>query len=134
MKLTVASTSLAFAAGALGGLANGITVWLFGIAGITSLLGVSIAPVLTPSFLYQKIAWGGIWGCLFLLPFMTQRPLARGLAASVAPSLVQLFVVFPVVLGKGMLGLQLGYLTPIFVILFNAVWGIVAALWFRAES
>lgn len=134
MKITVASTSVAFAAGALGGIANGLAVWLFGATGITALLGVSLAPALVPPFLYQKITWGGIWGFLFLVPFMTRRPVTRGLAASIAPTLVQLFVVFPFVLGKGMLGLQLGYLTPLFVIIFNAVWGIAASLWFRSAS
>lgn len=134
MKPSIASISIAFAAGALGGLANAVTVWFLGAAGITALLGVSLAPVLAPSFLYQKIVWGGIWGFLFLTPVLSERPVLRGFAASLAPTLVQLLFVFPFVLGKGMLGLQLGYLTPLLVVLFNAVWGITAAFWSRSAA
>jgi hypothetical protein len=47
---------------------------------------------------------------------------------SLGPSLVQLFIFFPL-REKGLLGLELGSLTPVFVLLFNAIWGIVAALW-----
>ena len=54
--------------------------------------------------------------------------LLRGLVFSLAPTAVQLFVVFPKV-GKGVMGLDLGNLTPLFVLVFNAVWGIVAGLW-----
>ena len=46
---------------------------------------------------------------------------------SLGPSLVQLFVVFPVKTEQGVLGLGLGALTPVFVLLFNAVWGLTAA-------
>jgi len=52
----------------------------------------------------------------------------RGLLLSLAPSLFQLFVVFPAWSGRGLGGLELGALTPVFVVLYNAVWG-VAASW-----
>ena len=42
--LSVKEVSLAFAAGAVGGLANGLAIWLFGLIGINQLLGVAIAP------------------------------------------------------------------------------------------
>ena len=42
-----------------------------------------------------------------------------------------LFVIFPLRLGKGMMGLDPGTWTPAFVIFFNAVWGWTAALWMR---
>jgi hypothetical protein len=32
---------------------------------------------------------------------------------------------------KGVFGLQLGYLTPVLVLFFNAVWGIGAAYWLK---
>jgi hypothetical protein len=41
---------------------------------------------------------------------------------------VQLLVVFPLQAQKGFFGLQLGYLTPVLVLFFNAVWGVVTAL------
>lgn len=124
-------TSLYFAAGSLGGLVNSITVWLFGAYGINAALNVAIQPHLTPDWLYPRIVWGGIWGLLFWLPLIKSRFVLRGLMMSLGPTLVQLLYIFPTAQNKGMLGLKLGLLTPLVVILFNAIWGITAALWLR---
>ena len=124
--------SIAFAAGAVGGLANSIVVWLFGLAGITAAVGVAIAPHLSASWLYPRIVWGGMWGLLFLLRFPRSGPIVRGLVLSLAPSLFLLLYVFPEMAGKGWLGVSLGALTPVFVLFYNAVWGVTAALWLRA--
>jgi hypothetical protein len=40
---------------------------------------------------------------------------------------MQLFYVFPVQAGKGIGGIELGLLTPLLVVFFNWVWGIVTA-------
>jgi len=130
---TARSLSLFFAAGALGGLVNGLVVWLAGDLGITHALGVAIAPKLSAAWLYPRVVWGGIWGFLFVLP-VSLRWLARGLALSLGPSLVQLLVVFPLQARKGVLGLDLGVLTPCFVLFFNASWGIAASWWVRGTS
>jgi hypothetical protein len=58
----------AFAAGALGGLANSVAIWLCGALGITAALGVAIAPAATPAWLYPRLVWGGIWRFLLLCP------------------------------------------------------------------
>ena len=123
--------ALVFAAGCLGGLINSLAVWIFGELGITSAFGVKIAPNLSAAWLYPRIVWGGIWGALFLLPLWQRRVLIKGLIYSLGPTLVQLFVVFPVKANKGALGLDLGTLTPVFVIIFNATWGVAAAIWLR---
>ena len=123
--------SLMFAAGCLGGLLNSLAVWIFGELGITAALGVKIAPKLSASWLYPRLVWGGIWGMLFLLPLMKRQYIARGFLFSLGPTLVQLFVVFPMKANKGMMGLDLGMLTPVFVIVFNAIWGLSAAFWLR---
>jgi hypothetical protein len=124
-------TSVYFSAGAAGGLANGVCVWFFGSAGITSSLDVNIAPALTPEMLYHRIVWGGIWGLAFLLPLAVRSPLVRGFLYSLGPTFAQLFIVFPDA-GRGMMGLELGTLTPAFVLFFNAVWGLTAVLWLNA--
>ena len=124
------SLSLAFSAGALGGLANSLAVWAFGALGITQAVGVAIAPALTAAWLYPRIVWGGLWGLLLVLPLSFDW-FRRGLVLSLAPSAVQLFVVFPLVAGKGTLGLELGPATPVLVLVFNAVWGVVASFWYR---
>jgi hypothetical protein len=123
--------SLAYAAGTVGGLANGLVVWLFGYLGITAVMGVRIAPALTAEMLYPRLVWGGLWGFLFLLPFLETSPVLRGIVFSIAPSLVQLFIVFPSKIPDGMLGLPLGAATPLFVLFFNIVWGIIASDWFH---
>ena len=123
--------TLVFAAGCFGGLLNSLAVWIFGELGITTALGVSIAPKLSAAWLYPRIVWGGIWGALFLLPLWQRTVLIKGLVYSLGPTLVQLFIVFPMKANKGAMGLDLGTLTPFFVIIFNAVWGVAAAIWLR---
>ena len=131
MRRFIEYLSLVFAAGVIGGLANSIALWGFGQAGITAALGVKLAPMLTPGWLYPRLVWGGIWGFLFLLPFWRHRPFSKGVLLSLGPTLVQLLVVFPMQAHKGMYGLALGTLTPLFVVFFNAVWGVFTAIWLR---
>lgn len=121
--------SLTYAAGSVGAIVNGLAVWFFGALSITGLLGVKLAPALTPAFLYQRLVWGGLWGFLFLLPLWRNSPLWRGIVFSAGPTLAQLVMVFPLIAKKGMFGLQLGTITPLFVIFFNIIWGITAAYW-----
>ncbi len=123
--------SLVFAAGVLGALLNSLTVWAAGEFGITATAGVKIAPKLSAAWLYPRLVWGGIWGILFLLPMMQSSIWYRGLIYSLGPTLVQLFVVFPMKAQKGAMGLELGALTPLFVVVFNAIWGWTAAIWLR---
>ncbi len=117
-----------FAAGCLGALANSLTVWLFGELGITQSLGVSISPRLTANWLYPRIVWGGIWGLFFFLPFMNSKPISKGTVLSLFPTIVQLFIVFPYKAKKGVAGIDLGWLTPLFVFIFNWVWGVVTSV------
>ncbi len=120
-----------FAAGCLGALANSITVWLFGDLGITASAGVSISPSLSANWLYPRLVWGGLWGLLFILPMMQSKPLLKGTLLSLFPTLVQLLVVFPYKTRYGIAGLELGILTPAFVLFFNWIWGVVTALIIR---
>ena len=122
---------ICFASGCLGALVSSLTVWLFGNFGISRSLGVSIAPALTPNWLYPRIVWGGIWGLLFLFPLMNSRPFSKGTFMSLVPTVVQLFVIFPYKAKKGLAGLDLGLLTPLLVIVFNWVWGVVTSLTIR---
>jgi hypothetical protein len=124
--------SLVFAAGAVGAVANSVALWAAGTSGLTYALGVRIAPTLTPEWLYPRIVWGGLWGLLFLLPLASQRWIAQGLALSLLPTLVQLFLVFPA--SAGTLGTGLGTLTPVVVLAANAVWGLSASAWLRTTG
>jgi hypothetical protein len=131
MKLSLKNLSLVFAAGLWGALLNSLAVWLFGRLGIAPALGVHIAPPLTPAFLYPRLVWGGLWGLLFLVPMGRLSLPVRGLIFSLGPSLAQLFWVFPLKAHQGVLGLHLGLLTPVFVLFYNAVWGVAAGLWLK---
>lgn len=131
MKSFFRELSLVFSAGALGGLMNSLALWFVVATGLAAALGVGLGAELTAPWLYPRLVWGGIWGALFVLPFMKEPAWARGLLYSLGPTLVQLFVVFPLKLQKGVLGLGAGALTPLFVIFLNAVWGVCAAYWLR---
>ncbi len=129
MKRFAIKTGLVFASGCLGGLLNSFAVWFLGQKGVPALLGVKIAPHWSASWLYPRVVWGGICGALFLLPVLRKSVFGRGLLFSLGPTVVQLFYVFPMVEGKGMLGLGLGDFTPLFVFFYNLVWGLTAAAW-----
>ena len=130
VKSLARTLSLCFAAGAVGGLANSLVVWAGGRLGPQSALVVALAPALTPAWLYPRLVWGGLWGALFLLPIQGSA-LRRGLLLGLGPALFQLFVVLPYWRGHGMLGVELGALTPVPVIAANLVWGVAASGWLR---
>lgn len=123
-----------FGAGCLGALVNSLAVWFSGDYGITEFFGVSISPALTANWLYPRIVWGGIWGFLFILPVFNSKPFSKGTLLSLFPTIVQLFIVFPYQTKLGVAGLELGVLTPLFVYVFNWVWGVVTALTIRFSS
>ena len=54
----------------------------------------------------------------------------RGALYSLAQTLIQLVIIFPK-MGKGMLGLELGYMTPVLVTFFGVIWGLATAFWLK---
>lgn len=122
-----------FTAGCIGALANSLVVWQFGQLGITSMFDVAIAPSFTPNWLYPRIVWGGLWGLLFMLPMLQSKLLLKGTILSIFPTIIQLFVIFPMKADKGMAGLDLGLYTPLFVLFFNWIWGVTTAISIKAS-
>jgi len=106
---------------------------LLGKYGITALLGVSMKPEFTAPWLYPRMVWGGIWMLLLLLPLWEKRTVLRGCLFSLLPSAMMLFMVLPG-MGKGMLGVGFGTLTPVLVIVLNFIYGMVAAYWYKATK
>jgi hypothetical protein len=133
MNKSFQKVTLAFGAGAFGGLVNSLVLWLFFSANILNQIGVRIRPQEMPAWLYPRIAWGGIWGFLFILPILKSKPIYQALLYSLAPTLVQLLWFFPQE-GHDMFGLNLGNLTPVAVLFFNIVWAVSAVMWFRAAG
>lgn len=123
-----------YAGGAAGGLANSIVVWLFVQYKVTDQLSVNIHPAFTPAWLYPRLVWGGIWGVLFLLPYRNRSVIIRGLLYSLGPSLLQLLYIFPFKQQVGWFGVQLGEWTFLYVLFFNAIWGLVAAVFIVVAS
>jgi len=112
-------------------LVNCLIVWCLGRLGIPQALGVQIAPPLDTTFIYPELVWGGLWGLLFLVPLGRLSFPIKGAVISLVPSLVQLFFLFPLKAHQGILGLQLGALTPLIVLIYTALWGILAGLWLQ---
>jgi len=135
MKLTtlIRQASGAFTGGALGGLVDSLNIWLLGRVGISDLLGVGMKPEFTAPWLYQRMVWGGIWMLLLLLPVLKGRTATRGMIFSLLPSAMMLFLVLPS-MGKGMLGLGFGNLTPVVVVGLNLLYGLVASFWYQSAS
>jgi hypothetical protein len=121
--------SLIFAAGAFGGLVKAMVAWIFGAVGINAALGFKMAPALTPMWIYQHMVWGGLWAFLFYLP-LRWSCYTRGALYSLAQTLIQLAIIFPK-MGKGMLGLELGYMAPVLVTFFGVMWGLATAFWLK---
>jgi hypothetical protein len=120
----------AFTGGAIGGLVDSMNIWAMGRIGISDFLGVGMKPDFTAPWLYQRMVWGGLWMLLLLLPLWQKKTAMRGMLFSLLPSAMMLFMVLPS-MGKGMLGLGFGALTPVVVIGLNVIYGIVAAYWYR---
>jgi len=125
--------SAAFAGGVLGAGVNSLALWALGAYGITARLGIALKPALTAPWLYPRLVWGGLWGLLLVLPLLRGRVGLRGVLFSLAPSAYALLVLLPAA-GKGTLGLDLGTLTPVLVVLLNALWGVTGALWYRTVA
>jgi hypothetical protein len=119
----------------LGALCSSLFTWQAGQMGLPAMVGVSIAPQLTPSWLYSRLVWGGLWGLLYFLtvgPQKSRRHWARkGLWISLLPTAFQLFVVYPSMTRYGLMGLGLGQLTPLFVLLHNLAWGLCTGVFCR---
>jgi hypothetical protein len=121
-----------FMGGLLGVLANSVAILLAAMLGIMAFFSVAMNPQLTPEWLYPRLVWGGIWGLLFLLPWLRRWPFFwAALIASLGPTLVQLFIVFPFKAEQGIAGVKLGAMMPVFVVLFNFIWALAALAYIR---
>ena len=138
MRETLKSISFTFSAGVFGAIMNSLAVVLFFHFGWAAAGGYKLQLNLNPpgvyQWIYQRLVWGGIWGLLFLSPFLRSMPPVRIVVFSLGPALFQLLVVFPYFVNKGFFGLELGSATPWFVICFNIVWALFAEIWLKIAS
>lgn len=123
--------SAAFTGGAIGGFVDSFNIWAMGKTGISDLIALAMKPDFSAPWLYQRMVWGGIWMLLLLFPLWRKRVMLRGAMFSIVPSAMMLFMVLPS-MGKGMLGLGFGSITPLVVLGLNMIYGIVASTWYQA--
>ncbi|MDH3454985.1 MAG: hypothetical protein OEL80_07530 [Desulfuromonadales bacterium] len=135
MSRTATLMTVCFCAGLLGALCSSLVIWQAGQMGFPAMAGVRMSPALTPGWLYSRLVWGGIWGLAYFLavgPLKSRRHWARkGLWISLLPTAFQLFFVYPHMTQHGLLGLDLGQLTPLFIFLYNLVWGLCTGIFCR---
>ncbi|MFH0965359.1 MAG: hypothetical protein V2A58_15270 [Planctomycetota bacterium] len=129
MKAFLKKASLAFASGCFAAIALTFVVWGLRKLAFSASAAGKFAAVFPALGVYRRVVWGGIWGFLFVLPALRGSILLRGVLFGLAPAVVHLFYVLPYRLDKGMLGLEMGQLTPIFVIVMGLAWGVLCALW-----
>lgn len=80
------------------------------------------------SLLYKNTFWGGLAGCVFLIPLLQQKKWLQGLVMSLIPALVMLFYYIPTELGGGLFARQLGTYAFAAVIISSWLWGFMT-LW-----
>lgn len=135
MSRNSALLAVCFCAGMIGGLANSLFIWLAGGWGLTAMVGVKMAPILTTSWLYPRLIWGGLWGIPYFFSVSTARArrhwVRKALWFSLLPTLSMLFFVFPQQMNLGQGGLKLGLLTPLVVLIANLVWGFFTGIFTR---
>jgi hypothetical protein len=116
-----------YAAGALAALLTSLVLWIAVRAKLGALVDVQMGKLFPGGLEPHSLGWHVLEGSLFALalPLLRGRgltPMRAALAVSLLPSLRELFLQLPSA-GYGMLGVQLGALTPVVVLAANALWG-----------
>ncbi|MBI4082417.1 MAG: hypothetical protein HY423_07375 [Candidatus Lambdaproteobacteria bacterium] len=135
MRNVLSRANQCFAAGALAGFLLSLVIWLAGLFGLFLMLGIGFIPQLTPGWMYQRVAWGGLWGLLFATPLLASlKPWRRGLVLSLFPAAAALLIFNPYKDGLGFFGLAMGPAWPFIVLFFNLLWGAMAGLWLQMSA
>lgn len=125
-----ARIGLGLLAGLLAGLFHGVLTELNASLALSATLGAAIDVDLSAAEWGRRALYGGIWGLALgiVYPMVPGHGfLAKGALFSLLPSLYTLVIVYPVMMGVGLLGLRVGFLAWAFVVFGNALAGVVAA-------
>ena len=116
--------------GLLAGLFHGILTEVTGGLALTAYLGVGIDIELSAAEWTMRAVYGSAWGLALglLYPAVPGDGFAvKGAVFSLLPSLYTLLIVYPVFLNLGLLGVRQGAFTFPFVLIGNALAGLLAA-------
>lgn len=116
--------------GLLAGLVHGLLTEAIGSFGLTLWLGVGIDADLSGAEWMMRAVYGSAWGLALGVLYRAVPATGfakKGAAFSLLPSIYTLFVVYPVFLGLGVLGVRQGLLTFPLVLLGYALAGMLAA-------
>ncbi|HTO71416.1 MAG TPA: hypothetical protein VMR31_16260 [Myxococcota bacterium] len=116
-----------YAAGALAAVLTSVVVWIAVRAKLGALVDVQLGKLFPGELDLHGLGWRVFEGSLFALAWPLARgrglsPVRAGLLVSLLPTADMLFLELPRS-GYGMLGVQLGALTPVVVLAANALWG-----------
>ncbi|SHJ12031.1 hypothetical protein SAMN02745165_01628 [Malonomonas rubra DSM 5091] len=135
MPKSSALFAVCFVAGLLGALVSSTALWAAGEYGVSSLLGVQLAPNFKQSWLFPQMMIGGLWGLGYFftvgIPRHRRHWIRKALWFSLLPSAFTLFYLYPYVQHKGLAGFELGMLTPLLIFLSNLVWGFFTGFFTR---
>ncbi|HEY5673694.1 MAG TPA: hypothetical protein VIR78_08315 [Malonomonas sp.] len=135
MSKNSALFAVCFVAGLLGSLGHSLFVWACGEWGLTAFIGVKIAPALKLSWLYPQLIIGGLWGLGYFftvsVPRLRRHWIRKGIWYSLLPSAYSLFYALPYLQNQDLGGLNLGMLTPLFIIVANLLWGVLTGFFTR---
>ena len=127
--------TVCFCAGMLGALCSSLLAWQAGQMGLPAMANVRMSPSLTTGWIYSQLVWGGLWGLVYFLTVgsrKSRRHWARkGLWISLLPTAFQLLYIYPQMTHHGWFGLDLGQLTPLFIFLYNLIWGLCTGIFCR---
>jgi hypothetical protein len=128
MNSTLRTFALYFAAGCLGGVAINVLNIFLHLVSFPLAIGVDITPDYSLPALYSDLFWGGLWGLLFMIPFLKDLYLVKGVILSLIPTFTQLIIILPFFKGASILATEFGLMMPVYVMMLNIVWGLVAGI------
>jgi len=114
--------SYAFVSGVIGAAALMLAATLY--------QGVPDGYVAFKQRLYRLLVWGGIWALLLVIPVCKNKWFVRGIIISFIVIIFNFTVLMPL-MGKGFFAAQGGKALFWGNIVFNAIWGIIAAAWYQ---
>jgi len=124
----IKKTGMVLIAGGLGGLSSGILVWALGAMGVTPALGFNMVPAFSAGWITSRVLFSAVWGLVFLIPIYRGAPVMKGVVLGILPWLSSIFYMLPYGKGAGLLGLDLGYGTPLWTLFFGCFWGVTGTL------